>query len=387
MANTLTNLIPSAYAALDVVSRELSGMIPAVTLDARASMAASGQTIYVPVVPESNALVDATPAMSVPAAADQTIGSVGIVIDRLKVAPFSWSGEEEYATNQGPGFLSIQQNQIAQAMRRLVNAVEVDLCALHTTASRAGGAVGTAPFGTDTSGMNAARKILVDNGAPTSDLQLVVNTTAGASIRTLFGINGSRDSSRDFVQEQGVIVSPGGIPIRESAQIVNSTAGTASGATTNNAGYAVGATTITLASAGTGTLVAGDVITFAGDANQYVVETGDADVSNGGSVVLRAPGLRKAIAASATNITVIAACARNMMFSRSAIVLATRIPKRPTVGDMAIDVMNVTDPRTGLTFEISAYPGTRMVRYEVALAWGVKNIKTAHSALLLGPVG
>ena len=54
MANTLTNLIPSAYAALDVVSRELTGLIPAVTIDARSSMAAQNQTIYVPIVPESN---------------------------------------------------------------------------------------------------------------------------------------------------------------------------------------------------------------------------------------------------------------------------------------------------------------------------------------------
>lgn len=383
MANTLTNLIPSAYAALDVVSRELTGLIPAVTIDARSSMAAQNQTIYVPIVPDSNALETATPAMSIPAAADQTIGNVGITISNLKVAPFSWSGEEEYSLNQGPGASQIQTNQIAQAMRRLVNAVEADLAALHTTFSRAAGTAATTPFATTTDGASQARKVLVDNGAPTSDMQLVLDTAAGAKLRTLYGVQVGRGDVP--LQQQGVLINAAGLDIRESGQILTSTAGTGATVKTNTAGYAIGATTITLKSTGgTGTVVAGDVITFAGDTNQYVVTTGDADISDGGTIVLAAPGLRKAISAAETAITIVAAAARNMAFSRSAIVLATRIPKRPAVGDLAIDVFNITDPKSGLTFEISAYPGTRMVRYEVALAWGVKNIKPEHTALLLG---
>lgn len=382
--NTLTNLIPDLYAALDVVSRELVGMIPSVTVDAGVNRAAVNESVRVPIAPANTAGGDITPAMSIPAEADQTIGNVAITISKARAFPFSWSGEEQRGLNNGPGYLSIRANQIAQAMRAAVNEVEADLCALHAAMSRAAGTAGTTPFATNTAGLTAARKILVDNGAPLSDASLVLDTTAGSSLRTLLNVNSARDESKLPITQQGVITRISDLNIRESGQVVTSTIGTAASATTDNAGYAVGATTLTLASAGTGTLVAGDVVTFAGDTNQYVITSGDADVSGGGTITIAAPGLRKAMSAATKAITVVAAAARSMAFSRSAIVLATRLPERPAEGDLALDVMTITDPRSGLSFEVAIYGGYRKVRYELALAWGVKCIKPEHTALLLG---
>ncbi|MHA4899806.1 hypothetical protein, partial [Enterococcus faecium] len=91
-----------------------------------------------------------------------------------------------------------------------------------------------------------------------------------------------------------------------------------------------------------GTILAGDIITFAGDTNRYVVAQGNASVAAGGTITLAAPGLRKAIAASATNITVVSASTRNMAFARTAIALATRAPALPEGGDMAADRMLFT---------------------------------------------
>lgn len=383
--NTLTNLLPNLYASLDVVSRELVGMIPAVTIDARVNRVAKNQTVYVPIAPANTAGGNITPAMSVPAESDQTIGNASIIIDNYRSFPFSWDGEEERGlNNNGPGAASIQNQQIMQAMRAAVNEVETDLAELHTVFSRAYGTAGTTPFATagDFTDASESLRILKENGAPLSDNQLVMNSAAAAKFLGKQGNSSVRFT--DDIMTSGVLGSITGLNLRESAQILTSTAGTASSATTDNAGYAIGATTLTLASAGTGTIVAGDVVTFAGDTNKYVVTTGDADVSNGGTIVIAAPGLRVAMSAATKAITVVAAAARNMAFNRSAIVLATRMPERPAAGDMAIDVEVITDPRSGLSFEVAVYPGYRKVRYELALAWGVKVIKPAHTAILLG---
>ena len=87
------------------------------------------------------------------------------------------------------------------------------------------------------------------------------------------------------------------------------TASTASGATTNAAGYAIGATVITLAATGTGSLVVGDIITFAGNETRYKILVGDADVSGGGTFTVTPP-LVYAIPAAATAITVVQALHR-----------------------------------------------------------------------------
>lgn len=384
MSNTLTSLIPDIYNALDVVSRELVGFIPAVSSDMTHERAAVGQTVRSPVAPASTAS-DITPAVTPPNDGDQTIGNVSMTITKARRVPVRWNGEEKRGLdNNGASFNVIFRDQMAQAMRTLVNEVEADLAALHNKASRAYGTAGTTPFASNLSDTANVRKILADNGAPLSDLQMVIDTSAGANMRTLTQLSKANEANDDNLLRRGVLLDVHGFAIRESAQVKTFTAGTGASATTNAAGYAVGATSITLASAGTGTILAGDFITFAGDTNKYQVVTGDTDVSNGGTIVLAAPGLRKAIPASATAITVIATSVRNMAFARSAIALATRAPALPPQGDSAVDRQIITDPVSGLSFEVAMYAQYRQMQYEVSLAWGCAAVKTEHMAVLLG---
>jgi hypothetical protein len=380
---TLTNLIPDLYSNLDVVSRELTGFIPSVTLDPEASRAAVGQTVRSFVAPTQSA-ADISPGVTPPNDGDQTIGNVPITISKARRVPIRWSGEDDLGANSGPGASNIRAQQIQQAFRTLANEIEADIAALYASASNAVGAAGTTPFATagDLTGVSLARKALVDNGAPESDMHLVIDTSAGANLRGKHAA--ANVQGTDSMLRQGLLLDTSGMMVRESGQVKAHTAGTGASATTDNAGYGVGDTVITLASAGTGTILAGDVITFAGDSTQYVVASGDADVSGGGTITLAAPGLKVAIAASTTAITVVATSVRNMAFHRGAICLAQRLPALPQGGDLAVDREVVTDPRSGLSFEIAMYPQYRQMQWEVSAAWGVAMIKPDHCVALLG---
>ena len=384
--NTITGLFPDIYEALDVVSRELTGLIPAVTLSASAETAALNQEIVVAAEPTGN-VSDITPAMAIPEPTAQTSGASSVIITKSRAAEFGFIGDQQKALNTGAGFAQSRAGKIAQAIRALVNEVEADLAGLQSTFSRAYGTPTTTPFGTanDYTDASLVMKILKDNGAPKSDNQLVINTTAGANfIGKQSAVNAA---GTDSMLRQGVLLDLAGMPLRESAEIVTQTKGAMASATTSASAQTVGQTAIPLATAGTGVVAAGDIITLAGDTNKYVVTSvafAGANPAAGDIITIAEPGLQVAQTSSAKAITVVATAARNMCFNRSALILAARAPARPVEGDMAEDVTIITDPYSGLSLEFAMYKGYRKVRYEVGLAWGVKNIKPAHTALLLG---
>lgn len=381
--NSFDDLICDTFCSLQQVSRELIGLIPSVNLDACASQAALGQTIRSFVVPPSVAF-DVVPGQLPPNVGGQTIGSDTMVITKSRAVALQWTGEEIRSLDNCVGYGNIRQKQIQQAIRALTNEMERDLANLWIYATGAVGPDNAAGLFMDNNYRDVAnvRRLLVESGAPTDDMHLVLSTRAGAQLRGNAQYTGCDTACDSSILRQGVLLDVHGMQIRESGQIVQGVAaGTGAGATTNAAGYAVGATTITLASAGTGTILAGDAITFAGDPNVYTVMTGDADVSGGGTIVLTS-GLLQAIPAAATAITVADfAGEKNMAFSRDAIVLAVRAPAVPP--ECADDSAIVTDPMSGLSFMVSQYCQYKQVHYEIAAVWGVKVFNPQHLKLLV----
>lgn len=380
MANILTNLAADIYKSADVVGRELVGAIPSATVNAGTEGAAVGQTVRSHFTRTVTA-TDISPSMTTPEGVDQTIDNKTMTLTKQRGVAIPWTGEDIKLVSGGAGFETIYGQQIQQAMRALVNEAESDLCAeIYKNASRAFGVAGTTPFGSDFAAVAELRQILVDNGMPDDrQASLIINTLAGTKLRNLAQLQKANEAGSDSLLRQGTLLDLQGLMFKESAQIKAHTKGTGTGYLVNDAALTAGKTTIA-ADTGTGTIKAGDIVTFAGDtANKYVVNS---DLA-GGSFTIGATGARVAIADNAA-ITIGNSYAANMAFHRSAAEIAFRAPASPFGGDAAVDVMTVQDPYSGLVFEISVYKGFKKAMIYVSAVWGVKAWKPEHIALLLG---
>ena len=384
MANTLTNLIPDLYEALDVVSREMTGFIPAVTRNTGVERAALNESVRVPITP-SVSTATSTAGVTAPDTGDNTVDNVAVAITKSKHVPVRWNGEETKGLQNAGTFSTIQADRFYQAMRALVNEMEQDLwLEAYKNSSRAYGTAGTTPFGTaaDLSDFAGVLRILEENGAPGNDLQLVLGHAAIGNLRGkqsgLFKVNeaGSSDMLRNGMTDRVMSFA-----LRHSHQISTHTKGTGASYQLNDASLALGDTTFG-ADTGTGTILAGDIITnttSGRDANKYVVTT----ALSGGSFSIGKPG-SKVLWVDDDTLAVGNTYTPNVAFARNAIVLAARMPAMPEGGDMADDSMIITDPVTGLSFEIAVYRQFMQVVYHVRLAWGVKAIKQEHIATLIG---
>jgi len=387
MANTLTGLIQTIYQARNKVSRERVGFLTAVEKNSSAEFAALDQTIRIPIAAAVTSEANNTPAVNVPDTGDVTAEYVDMTISNSKHIPVRFNGEETKALENSGNYQDFIAQRFQQAFRRLDNLMEADLAASYKWASRATGTAGTTPFNTagTVSDFANVMRILDDNGCPKDQLQLVLSNAAWANLRgkqsNFFKVNeaGTAEMLRD-----GNMGRAFGFNLFQSGSVASHTSGTTTDATLDSTDYAIGTTTLTLASAGTGTILEGDMVNIAGQNNGiwYGVRTGDASVANGGTVVLNAPGLRVAQTSNTQVIAPSASYSANLAFDKSAIQLITRPPAMGR--DLAVSKKMVYDEVSGITYEVAEYPGFGQTTFHVRIAWGYKVIKPEHVAVLFG---
>lgn len=388
MSNTLTDLAADLYKAADVVGRELVGLIPSVTVNAGAEQAAKGDNVRSHFTRTPTVNSSFAPSMTIPEGTDQTVDNKVLQLNQYASVQIPWTGEDIKHVNNGSGFETIYGDQILQAMRAITNTIEAYLAGIiYKGASRAVGSAGTTPFGSNFDLIAELRQILVDNGCPMEDgrSSLVISSTAGTKLRNLANLQKVNESGNDSLLRRGALLDLQGFMMKESAGIGIHTKGTGTLYDVNNgSGEAIGQTTITLDGGTTGAngVLAGDVVTFAGDSiNNYVVKTGLLTAT--GDIVLNDPGLRAAVA-DTVEMTIGNSYTYNVGFHQSAVELAARPVAVPNGGDAATDRMIIQDPFSGLAFDVSVYKGYKKTMIEIGVLYDAIVWKPQHVAILRG---
>lgn len=378
MANVLTSLAADIYVAADMVGRELTGIIPSVTINGGSERAALNDTVRSHFT-RTPTVTTITPSMTIPEGDDQTVDNKTLTLDTTAAVKIPWTGEDIKHVNNGSGFQTIYGDQIKQAFRAIANQIETSLWnAVRKGASRAYGTAGTTPFASNFNEIPQLRKILADNGMPfDGQVSLCVNTTAGANLRSLAQLQKVNEAGSSELLKQGTLLDLQGFFLKESAAVTTVTKGTGASYLLNGA-LAVGDTTITV-DTGSGTILAGDIVTFAGTTDKYVVNT----ALSGATFAIGSPGSR-AVEADNDAVTVGNDFTANVALHKSAAELAIRPMADPPGGDLASDTMVVQDPWSGLVFEIKAYKGFKKAMFMVSCVYGVKAWKPNHIAVLLG---
>jgi len=389
MANTLTALTPYLYGAAQEVSKEPVGALAGINLNFDNRGVAVGDVVYVPVAPAA-AVADFAPAAATSEGTSKTAANVGIQIEGSKKTSWFLTGEQKASLANADSDKEWVRQLIAQGMRALRNAAEAAaVLRIKKGASRAYGTAGTTPFSENLSAITAMRALLVANGCPMTDMQCVVDPNAYLNLTNLGVIQQAAMAGSDAERRTGIVGRQYGFQFRETGGIVVHTKGTATGIDVNNgAGYVLGNTTIVSHGSDSGTVLAGDVVTWAGDLNKYILADDVLGVSvqtitgaAGGNVVINRPGLRAATLADAAEMTIGNNYTPNLAFERSAVVGVMRPPiidENPTIKQMSIS------DDSGLTYlllEIAQYGQTS---WELHLAYGFKAVQPEHIGIILG---
>lgn len=247
-------------------------------------------------IPAAVTTVSVTADVVPPAVSAVTPSSVPVTVDQWKVAP--WAIEEKAIYQIGRGIVPVQ---LSEAAKSLANTIDSYLWGLlHSGDGVYGysGTAGTTPFGTDLSAFYDANQQADDQLMPIDDRYMLINAKAKALALSLTPVSNAahRGGGDHFVK--GQIGEVGGAEWIMSQNVPSHTAGTSNAAILTNAAGTAGDESIAC-DTGTGTLEAGDVISFASHDQTYIVKADVADVGSG--TITFAP----ALVANVTNSTAI----------------------------------------------------------------------------------
>jgi hypothetical protein len=374
MANNFTYIMPQILAAGLLNLREQALFARLVNVDYGTQAAQKGQTIDIPLAPTYVA-TDVTPSPVHASVADSAPGLVQISLNSWKHVPFYLTDKEMAEIDEGRHFLPMAA---AGAVHALANVVDQAISGTYTGVYGYVGTAATTPFASNITDATSVRRVLNEQLAPMDGRVIVIDPAAEANALGLPQLSDFDRTSDSAPRIQGELGTKLGFAWFMSQQLPTHTAGTAATIVTQ-ASTAAGAASVPLSASTGGTLVIGDIISFAGDSQTYVVSA-TVTVSSGTATTID-PVLQTNVPAG-TAVTKRATHTVNLAFTREAIAFANR----PLRSDMELGnrITSATDPVSGISLRLEVSRQYKMVQWDYDILFGVKLVRPEFAVRLAG---
>lgn len=370
--NTLTVLIPTIIAAMQRVLRNQGALANLAVRDPSSDAAGLNQTIDLPASAVQSAY-DVEPGANAPALVGTTPTKKSLTIEKYRGTRFALTGEDWKAiANRGPDFRLMQ---VDECISTLIDEVCAYVWGKYDL--QAGYAVGTAganPFASNPDILMDGWQTLSEAKAPNTGRVGCIGPAEWAAAGKLDQFQKTLEAPPGTSFANAAFGMLGNFAMTWDQQIGRrSVVGTAANYVLDGA-QVKGAKAILLKT-GTGTLLAGDVVTIGNF--KYCVTS-----LTGFNLVLSA-GLLENVADAAT-VTLSAAARGNLLVHPDAMVLAIRPPAEAPEGDAAVAVATIRDPVTGIAMRLAHYKGYHAGQWELSLVYGAVVRRPELACKLLG---
>lgn len=386
MANTLTNILHKILARSLPILREQCIAVRTVNFNYSSEAAKKGTVINIP-KPKTVAVQDVTPSNTPPAA-------TGISHDLIQMTLDNWRENEPFALNDDE-LCMIDKNEhflpdvIQEAVRGIANDMNQKTWANYKGVYGFVGTAGTTPFGAGRLDQDIidARKILNAQLCPKESRNSVLDFTAGASALGVDSIKDADKRGDAATKRTGEIGYAFGFTWNEDDHILTHTRnGLGAGALTVNGVNPVDAEVISIAKGAGDSWYAfeGDLLTFAGDTQQYVI-TADLWVGQAANTDVPISPPLKVATVGGEAVTSIDTHVVNLAFHPNGIAVAMR-PILDAQGELSAkaDFAMMRDPATGLMLRIEVIRAWRQWIWAIDVLYGTKLIDPRLVCRILG---
>lgn len=365
MANTLTAVTPKLLAQGLLALRQNAIMPQIVNRRFEAMAGQRGSTIDVP-IPSAIAAQAVAPGNTPPSTADISPTSVPIPLDQWFEGPFYLDDKDMLEAQEG----TIPM-QASEAIKSLANNVDTFLLNLGRKFFGYAGNENSSLFADEkTTDATAVRTILNKQLAPLQDRRVVLDPDAEGSALNVRAFQDASFSGDTRAIIEGNLNNKLGFTWWMDQNVPVFTAGTAVDYLVNDPGpaLALGDTAIPV-DGGTGDVNEGDIITFSGHTQTYVITV----AAVAPSIMTIQPGLQ-AIPANNEVITLKGDHVLNQAFHRDATAFATR-PLAMHGSELGVISQSAVDPISGLTLRLEITHEHKRIRFSYDILYGAEVIR------------